>query len=87
MFHFIFIPEVTGSIQHKTTPFKARRVLYLHGRNGESLFRSLHFYSGRQQLVEAGNGGNDTRIISGFNLNRLGGSLKFVRAGLSIILP
>ena len=33
MLYLIFIPEMTGSIQHKSTPFKTGCVFYLHDRD------------------------------------------------------
>jgi len=83
MLHLIFIPEMTGSIQHKSTPFKTGGIFYLHGRNRISLFFSLYFYRCRKQLANSSNRRNKARIVSCLYPNRLRCRLKFIRAGLS----
>ena len=83
MLHLIFIPEMTGSIQHKSTPFKTGGIFYLHGRNRISLFFSLYFYRCRKQLANSSNSRNNTRIVSCLYPNILRRRLKFIRAGLS----
>ena len=83
MLHFFFIPEMAGSIQHKSTPFKPWRIFYLHDRDRIILFLSLHFYRCRKQLANSSNSRNNARIVSCLYPNILRRRLKLIRAGLS----
>ena len=83
MLHFFFIPEMAGSIQHKSTPLKSWRIFYLHDRNRIILFLSLHFCHRRKQLANSSNSRNNARIVSCLHPNILRRRLKLIRAGLS----